>query len=69
VTPETKRHVVEWTFAGGWLLVLLILAGVSFGTSRQPQRTYRSFVPFIGIVTALLIVGTIAIGSHYFPPE
>jgi energy-coupling factor transporter transmembrane protein EcfT len=69
VSSNGKEHVVEWSFAGGWLLLLLILAGVSFGTARQPQRTYRSFVPFIGLVTALLLVGTIVIGSHFFPQE
>lgn len=67
MSPDTKEHVVEWSFAGGWLLLLVILTGVAFGTSRQPHRSYRSFVPFIGIVTALLIAGTIVIGGHYFP--
>jgi uncharacterized membrane protein len=67
VSVDTKEHVVEWTFAGGWLLLLLIGVAVSWRMSVRDNRGYRAFVPFIGVLTAFLLVGTIVLGSHYFP--
>lgn len=69
MSDHSKELVVEWTFAGGWLILLGILALVAYRTATRPQATYRAFVPFIGLVTALLLAGSIVIGGHYFPAE
>jgi energy-coupling factor transporter transmembrane protein EcfT len=67
VTKEDKQLLVSWIFAGGWVLLLLIGLVVAWRVARQPHATYRSFVPFIGLVTAFLLAGTIAFGSSYYP--
>jgi heme A synthase len=66
VSKESHEHVVEWTFAGGWIVLLLIGVVVSWAMARRPPETYRGFVPLIGLVTAVAIIGTIMIGSAYF---
>ena len=66
MSKESHEHLVEWTFAGGWILLLLIGAGVSWVMARRPQHTYRAFVPLIGVVTAALLIGTIMLGAHYY---
>jgi hypothetical protein len=69
VTKDSKEHVVEWTFAGGWILLLLVGAVLAWRVSRQSNVTYRSFVPFVGLLTLFMLVGSLMLASMYFPSE
>jgi uncharacterized membrane protein len=69
VSKDVKEHVIEWTYAGGWILLLLVGAVLAWRMSRQPNVTYRSFVPFIGLLTTMLLVGGLLLAGRYFPSE
>ncbi|MFL6136438.1 MAG: hypothetical protein ACJ74O_01380 [Frankiaceae bacterium] len=69
MSKGSKEHLVEWTYAGGWILLLLIGAILAWRMSRESNATYRSFVPFIGLLTALMLIGGLMLAGRYFPSE
>lgn len=67
MSHEEKKLWVEWTFAGFWVVLFFVGWAIASRTSRYPKQTFRAFVPVLGLVTVLLLVGTIVIGGAYYP--
>lgn len=67
MSEHTRELVVEWSYAGAWLVVLLIGAGVSWWAASRPAPSYRVLVPVLGAMTAACVVGGIAIAAAVYP--